>query len=92
MQLRTPTPAARPHHRTLLFLTGLSEPRELARHPYFVSDQCNETGGALLFLGPFASTTIVAPSETRQAIARLPGRNPANLPNTAELTNKEKNN
>ncbi len=39
IQLRTPTPAARPHDRTLFFLAGLSERSELARLPCFPSDQ-----------------------------------------------------
>ncbi len=42
--VENPTPAARPHDRTLLFLTGLSERSELARLPSFASDQSDEAG------------------------------------------------
>jgi hypothetical protein len=70
--------ACRPSHdRTLLFLTGLCEPRELARLSYFASDQSDEAGRGVTGLGTFAETKG----------PRLPGRNPAiqNITLTPEL-------
>ncbi|WP_443147635.1 hypothetical protein [Nitrospira sp.] len=72
--------ACRPSHdRTLLFWTGLSEPGELARLPFFASDQTDETGGASLVLPTFAETKV----------GRLPGRNPATRYITPTPTQRE---
>ena len=76
--LRTRTPAARPHDRTLFLLTGLCEPRELARLPYFASEQSDEPGRGVTGFGHFC----------RNQSGSAAGPNPGNSEHHAD-TNPE---
>jgi hypothetical protein len=84
-------PAVRPHGRALFKYRralcesfdkaqdGLREFPSLLDAGRWRRDLVDAADGVLMVLGPFASTTTVAPFGTRYAKARLPGRNPVRL-------------
>ncbi|MBA3611768.1 MAG: hypothetical protein H0W49_02410 [Nitrospirales bacterium] len=66
-----PTPAARPHDRTLFFLTGLCERSELAGLPYFASEQSDKAGRGVIGFGYFCRNKRASPVGLPQKVKVL---------------------